>query len=452
MKPYGFEDIADDLGLMPLAARRAADAAGYKPSLAAWRSLGHADRQLLCALGATPVVAVERARLILARAEPTPPSIEPPAEPSAHALPSELLAALSDPRRLEQAAWSALTPLERYALAKIARKGKGPRLAAALAEIVGISADAPHLDASGAARMVSVSAKLPTLRRAVAKSRVAMNAEAFARLERADAPKGDVLGTARLAGIMGAKRTADLIPLCHPLSLTRVDVKLELDVARHAVEIRVTVEALERTGVEMEALSAASTAALTVYDMLKAFDRAMSIGPTELLEKTGGKSDYLRDELASGSRFQLRSAPLSADEALALVARPDAGASVLFVGVVRDNNQGQRVSELEYEAYAAMAEKELSRLGAEIELEMPGVKLSALHRTGRLRVGETAVLCAASAPHRDEAFRAARLLIDRVKARVPIWKRESGADGVYWVGWEDARTAASDASHADAAR
>jgi cyclic pyranopterin phosphate synthase len=109
-------------------------------------------------------------------------------------------------------------------------------------------------------------------------------------------PKGDVLGTARLAGIIAAKKTADLIPLCHPLSLTKVTLELSEDSASSAVRIEARVEAMDRTGVEMEALTAASVAALTIYDMLKAFDRGMQIGPTRLLSKSGGRSgDYARD-------------------------------------------------------------------------------------------------------------------------------------------------------------
>jgi molybdopterin synthase catalytic subunit len=108
----------------------------------------------------------------------------------------------------------------------------------------------------------------------------------------------------------------------------------------------------------------------------------------------------------------------------------------LFVGTVRDNNGGQPVTLLEYHAYASMAEKEMQRVAREIEQELPGTRLAVHHRTGALRVGEAAVICAASAGHRDAAFRACRALIDRIKARVPIWKREHGPGGPYWVGWE----------------
>jgi len=134
--------------------------------------------------------------------------------------------------------------------------------------------------------------------------------------------------------------------------------------------------------------------------------------------------------------FALSEAPLSVERACSLVEGPEIGGVALFVGTVRDTNAGQPVSLLEYHAYAAMAEKEMQRIGAEIAAEFPGARLAAQHRTGALRVGEIAVVCAAGAPHRDAAFQACRALIDRIKASVPIWKREHGPDGPYWVGWE----------------
>jgi len=139
------------------------------------------------------------------------------------------------------------------------------------------------------------------------------------------------------------------------------------------------------------------------------------------------------------SAARIRSEPLSLDELIAAVSHPGAGGVATFLGVVRDTNDGRSVTLLEYEAYAPMAESELAKIIAGIEAEIPGVRVAAMHRVGALRVGDVAVACAASAPHRAEAFRACRLLIDRIKATVPIWKREHGPDGPYWVGWEDAR-------------
>jgi molybdopterin synthase catalytic subunit len=144
---------------------------------------------------------------------------------------------------------------------------------------------------------------------------------------------------------------------------------------------------------------------------------------------------------------RIRSEPLSLDEVIALVAHPGAGAIATFLGVVRDTNEGQRVTLLEYEAYGSMAEAELGRILGELEAETAGVRVAATHRVGSLRVGDVAVACAASAPHRDEAFRACRMLIDRIKARLPIWKREHGPDGPYWVGWRDARCGDDHAHH-----
>jgi molybdopterin synthase catalytic subunit len=137
--------------------------------------------------------------------------------------------------------------------------------------------------------------------------------------------------------------------------------------------------------------------------------------------------------------LDVRDAPISVDECLRAVSHPSAGGIAIFIGAVRAENEGRSVVRLEYHAYDSMAKAELVRLAAEIEREIPGVRLSALHRVGSLVVGDAAVVCAASAVHRDEAFRACRLLIDRVKAQLPIWKREYGPDGAWWVGWVDAR-------------
>jgi molybdopterin synthase catalytic subunit len=144
------------------------------------------------------------------------------------------------------------------------------------------------------------------------------------------------------------------------------------------------------------------------------------------------------------SRAALGDRPLSVDDVLAQVRHPGAGGLALFIGTVRDTNDGRAVTRLEYEAYASMAVVEMERIIDEIEEAIGGARCAIAHRVGALDVGETAVICAASAPHRPEAFAACRRLIDEVKARVPIWKREHGPDGPYWVGWEDARCAHDD--------
>jgi cyclic pyranopterin phosphate synthase len=147
-----------------------------------------------------------------------------------------------------------------------------------------------HFDKEGKAAMVDVGAKPETERVAVARGRVTMQPETLALVKAGGMGKGDVLGVARLAGIMAAKRTSELIPLCHPLALSSVAVDLALDEAGSAVEIEAKVKLTGRTGVEMEALTAVSVAALTVYDMCKAVDRAMTISDIRLVHKSGGKS------------------------------------------------------------------------------------------------------------------------------------------------------------------
>jgi cyclic pyranopterin phosphate synthase len=153
-----------------------------------------------------------------------------------------------------------------------------------------------HFDAQGQAHMVDVSDKAVTSRVAVAAGWIKMAPETFEIINEGRTKKGDVLGIARLAGIMGAKKTADLIPLCHPLPITKVAVDLTLDPALPGVRIEATVKTTGQTGVEMEALTAVSTAALTVYDMTKAVDKAMEIGGIHVTLKDGGKSGRYQAE------------------------------------------------------------------------------------------------------------------------------------------------------------
>ena len=151
-----------------------------------------------------------------------------------------------------------------------------------------------HLDAAGRAAMVDVSAKAPTDRWARARAVVRMSPSAAARVAAGDAPKGDVLGVAELAGVMGGKRTSDLIPLCHPLALTDLVVSITPDRAAGVLRIRAEAATTGQTGVEMEAMTAASVAALTVYDMVKGVERGVSIEQVVLLEKSGGRSGTWR--------------------------------------------------------------------------------------------------------------------------------------------------------------
>jgi cyclic pyranopterin monophosphate synthase len=147
-----------------------------------------------------------------------------------------------------------------------------------------------HLDEHGTARMVDVGDKPATDRRAVARAIVRMSPATAAKVRAGDAPKGDVLGTARIAGIMAAKRTGELIPLCHPLGLDHVDIEADVDAAAGTVTLTAEARVTARTGVEMEAMTAVCVAALTVYDMVKGLERGVEITSVALLEKSGGRS------------------------------------------------------------------------------------------------------------------------------------------------------------------
>ena len=159
--------------------------------------------------------------------------------------------------------------------------------------------DLTHIDESGFVRMVDVTEKKPTQRTAVAQAVVHMSEETFQRITAGTVSKGNVLETSRIAGVMGAKKTADLIPMCHPLNLTHAQVDFFPDTASHTIRIEGTARILDQTGVEMEALTAVSVAALTLYDMCKAIDKAITITDICLLKKTGGKSGtFVRDNKA----------------------------------------------------------------------------------------------------------------------------------------------------------
>ncbi len=149
-----------------------------------------------------------------------------------------------------------------------------------------------HLDAAGAAHMVDVGTKATTAREAIAEGRISMSAEALSAIREGTAKKGDVVAVARVAGIMAAKKTSDLIPLCHPIALTSVTV--DFDFEDNGIRVRATARTAGQTGVEMEALTAASVALLTLYDMAKALDKAMVLSGIRLLAKSGGRSGYWR--------------------------------------------------------------------------------------------------------------------------------------------------------------
>ncbi|RBP12825.1 cyclic pyranopterin monophosphate synthase subunit MoaC [Roseiarcus fermentans] len=163
-----------------------------------------------------------------------------------------------------------------------------------------------HIGAEGEARMVDVSEKSATSRVAVAEGRVRMARATLETILAGDAKKGDVIGAARIAGIMGAKRTSDLIPLCHPIALAKVVVDVAPDAALPGLVVRAEARAVGPTGVEMEALTAVAVACLTIYDMAKAIDRGMSVEGVRLLEKRGGKSGEWRADASSGAAPPLR--------------------------------------------------------------------------------------------------------------------------------------------------
>jgi len=149
-----------------------------------------------------------------------------------------------------------------------------------------------HFNQAGEAHMVDIADKASSARRAIAAGRITMQAETLEMIEQGGHKKGDVLGVARIAGIMATKRTADLVPMCHPLALTHVAVEFEVDAAANAIDCTVTAETTGQTGVEMEALTGVQVSLLTIYDMCKAVDRGMVISDVRLLEKSGGKSGH----------------------------------------------------------------------------------------------------------------------------------------------------------------
>lgn len=296
MKLYRFDGIDSSLPLVPLAARRALDALGAKLSLEGFQSLPLEAKRALTEAGSSAVVDLESARDALTGANPPPSPLEPEGDPPENAPPKSVEARLGDARPLSDKVWQSLSPLDRYALSKVTGRNNEERIQAAYDEIIGQSAVSTHLRPKGGVHMVSISEKAVSRRRAKAECWVKMSPEAFERLMKSETPKGDVLGTARLSGIMATKRTSDLIPLCHPLALEHAEIDFEEYPRENKLRILCSVTVEARTGVEMEAMVGANLAALTVYDMLKSIDRKMELGPTRLLEKSGGRSGTFTQE------------------------------------------------------------------------------------------------------------------------------------------------------------
>lgn len=283
---FDFEDIDDGLPLLPLAARRALDAAGLRLSLKAWQGLDLSSRRQMVTAGRGEDVDVAAVRAAVVEADPAPDEQPPDDERRLQAAPERLSERLG-------ARWSALSPLARFAIAHLEQRGNAARLEEALGELVA-SQPLTHLDEKGQARMVDVGDKAITHRRAVARGNVMMAPETARMVADGAGPKGDVLAVARVAGIMAAKKTPELIPLCHGIALHRVAVTFDVDADAGCIAVEAVAEARDRTGVEMEAMVAASVAALTIYDMLKAVERGIVIAEVVLQEKSGGRSGHYR--------------------------------------------------------------------------------------------------------------------------------------------------------------
>lgn len=302
VKLYQFDGVDGGLSLLPLAARRALDLLGCKLSLDGFRSLSLDARSDLVRAGSGSVVDEALARRALSLAEPGARQVEPAAEPSEVEIPAEVKDKLGAERPLSVELWSKLSPLDRYALAKVCSRSNQQRIQGAYQEIVGARVVSTHLRPQGGVHMVSVVEKEPTVRKASAECWLSMSQMALEKLLSASGPKGDVLGTARLAGIMATKRTSEMIPLCHPLMLEHAEVDFETQRQSARLRIVCTVAVRARTGVEMEAMMGAHVAALTVYDMLKSIDRGMQVGPGRLLHKSGGRSGVYSVEGGVGAR------------------------------------------------------------------------------------------------------------------------------------------------------
>lgn len=287
---FEFDPVDAGLDLIPLSARRLLDALGAKLSLDAWRSLVLEDRQTLLRLGSATIISPSVALEVLSRAVPAPSVTEKTTDPDERVVPERLRELLGEERPITIGVWRKLEPLERWVLDKVAKSRHPERVSRAYDEILHKSSALSHLTSQGEAQMVETAEKPVTLRKAIATSRVTLSLAAHRALLEGNAPKGDVLGTARIAAIMAAKQTSQLIPLCHPIQMTHIRVDLIPSTKDPCVDIEAEVRAIDRTGVEMEAMVAVSVAALTIYDMLKAVDRGIVIGPTRLSAKSGGRS------------------------------------------------------------------------------------------------------------------------------------------------------------------
>jgi cyclic pyranopterin phosphate synthase len=302
---FAFEAIDDvTLPLMPLSVRRVLDALGRHLSLSGWQSLSLDERRALVQAGTFDDID-RSVEVVVDRAVP-PATLAMRIQEGGTAgagAPAALVDVLGANRPLDAASWRSLSGLARYALLKYVAKPE--KLGAAYDEIIGsppmasrvasgVPARLTHVNDAGEARMVDVGAKRETARRAVASALLRTTPRAIEAIAAGAVEKGDVLAAARIAGILASKRTPELVPLCHPVRTTRAEIAFDLDAQRGELAVRATVEAVDRTGVEMEAMVAATVAALTAYDMLKAIDRWATIERVGLEEKSGGKSGDVR--------------------------------------------------------------------------------------------------------------------------------------------------------------
>ncbi len=282
---YAFEAIDDGLPFVPLAARRVLDALGRKLALEGWLSLSLGERREILSAGLADSVEAGVAHVV-DRAKPSAAGIPVAVEPDPATPPKVVLGALGADRPLRDDRWRTLRAIDRYVLAKCASKPE--KLARAYDEIVGPAFS--HLTPAGAAFMVDVRHKSEAARRAVATACVRTTPEVVHAITSGRVAKGDVLAVARTAGILASKRTPELVPLCHPVRTTHAAIDFEADVDKGELRVRATIEAVDRTGVEMEAMVATAVASLTVYDMIKSADRCATIDAVRLEAKSGGKS------------------------------------------------------------------------------------------------------------------------------------------------------------------
>ncbi len=229
------------------------------------------------------------------------------------------------------------------------------------------------------------------------------------------------------AAIVAPKREGRWEPLFarYDAARCREPVRNALAAGRHALK-----SLLDEVGAQV--LELAPDEARLLHDWDSPEDRSRDAGAgAEAGKEPGSGGEHPRTRIEQG--------PLSVDEVVRAVGHPSAGAIDVFIGIVRDHAEGRVIEALEYSAYVPMAEREMASIARGVEARHEGVRVAAVHRIGALRVGDVAVVCAASAPHRDEAFVACREVIEEIKQRVPIWKRETGPGGSAWVGWVDVR-------------